>query len=154
MGRKKKWRTDGDRARACQLRGEINPNTEKPWTDKQIMERFGYFDSDNEENRDKHIAKKADIAKRKKTKKSTNLDTEITIDGDLIENMLVDEYLLSDGSPSKDLRQHMMDFWKTKHKVPDDTGADETIDLSELIEYSKSKYPIEKPNDILPKDRV
>ena len=154
MGRKKKWRTKSHRAMASDLRKEINPNTNKPWTDFEIMQKFGYFNEERPQKPDLDKANNASNARKNKDTDETKLGAGINIDSEFVENLLVSEYILSEGSPSKELRAHMMDFWKAKHKVPDETNFDETLDLTELIDIATSHSKPKEASNELDQDTV
>jgi len=137
MGRKRKWKTKSHNVMSAQLRKTINSNTNKPWTDYQIMEKFGYFDEDKKQIEDFNNAIKGGSTKNgdEEKRQDCQTDTEnIKINSEFIEQLLVRAYIRSNNIPSKELRAHMMDFWKTNYKVPDETNFDEQIDLRGLID--------------------
>ena len=43
MPRIKKWKNKSDRVRACNLRKEINPATDRRWENPEIQHSFGYY---------------------------------------------------------------------------------------------------------------
>ena len=153
MGRKKKWETKSHNVMATELRKEINPQTEKPWTDVEIMQKFGYFspggfknpipdnarDNANNANTSAEIPSTSTLINR----------VEMTTD-----DIIAEAKRMHENEDSVASLKVLVDIWRVKQNVVDETDFDEEMDLSELIEIATSHNKSKEAGNELDKDTV
>ena len=147
MGRTKKWESKSDRVQATNLRKEINPNTQKPFTDYQIMLKFGYFEpggflnpiSDNA----KDNANDQTVSAKEPSTSTLDDGVELTTD-----DMIKEAKRMHEIEDSVASFKVLVDIWRVKQNVIDETGFYETIDLIGLINEGISKHNTGKPDQV------